>query len=118
MLDSTVPFTIVCRLLLAQKKMVIGRSGTAMANTEHVERLKQGSTAWNAWRKENVSIVPDLSDADLPGADLRDSDLHGADLSDADLTGANLTGSDLHGADLSDVVLIGANLIGSDLHEA
>src|SRR4051812_8451895 len=84
-------------------RVVIGRSGTAMANTEHVERLKQGSTAWNAWRKENVSIVPDLSDADLPGADLRDSDLHGADLSDADLTGANLTGSDLHGADLSDV---------------
>jgi len=42
-----------------------------MANDEHVAMLKKGVAAWNAWRDENPSILPDLSEADLSGAILR-----------------------------------------------
>jgi hypothetical protein len=42
-----------------------------MANDEHVALLKQGVDAWNAWRRYNPDIRPDLSEANLSGADLR-----------------------------------------------
>jgi len=32
-----------------------------MANDAHVALLKQGVAAWNAWRKQNPDIRPDLS---------------------------------------------------------
>ena len=41
-----------------------------MANDEHVASLKQGVAAWNAWRDEDQDIVPDLSHAELNGAEL------------------------------------------------
>ncbi|EGM4858771.1 pentapeptide repeat-containing protein [Salmonella enterica subsp. enterica serovar Typhimurium] len=56
-----------------------------------------------------------LRDADLRGADLRGADLRGADLRDADLRGADLRGADLRGADLYGVDLRDANLYGADL---
>jgi len=43
--------------------------GWAMANEDHVARLKQGVAAWNEWRAENENVVPDLSGADLRGAE-------------------------------------------------
>ncbi len=36
-----------------------------MANEEHLARLRAGVRVWNAWRKEQPSIVPDLSKANL-----------------------------------------------------
>jgi hypothetical protein len=36
-----------------------------MANDEHVALLKQGVSAWNAWRDENANIRPDLRKASL-----------------------------------------------------
>jgi uncharacterized protein YjbI with pentapeptide repeats len=92
-----------------------------MANDEHVALLKQGVAAWNAWRDEHRYIVPDLSDADLSGANLSKvaSKLSGyigelggmanlcgvnlgmATLARADLTGADLTGAALTLADLT-----------------
>jgi hypothetical protein len=39
-----------------------------MANDEHVAMLKKGVAAWNAWRDENLDILPDLRGADLSGA--------------------------------------------------
>jgi uncharacterized protein YjbI with pentapeptide repeats len=95
-----------------------------MANEDHVARLKQDITAWNRWRGENESVIPDLRYADLSGAnlaradlslaDLRQADLR-ADLSDANLFSANLTLADLDRADLSDANLSGANLSHLDL---
>jgi uncharacterized protein YjbI with pentapeptide repeats len=66
---------------------------------------------------------PNLSYADLCGADLRDADLSGANLSYADLGGANLSyadlcGANLCGADLRDADLSGANLRGANLSYA
>ena len=60
-----------------------------MSNDDHCAQLRKGVAAWNAWRKENPNIHPDLS-----GAIIGDWDLIQAKppLSDADLGGANLSG--------------------------
>jgi hypothetical protein len=55
-----------------------------MANDEHVAKLKQGVEAWNAWRRENPDIRPELSGADLRDWDLRIVDLSNACLIDTD----------------------------------
>jgi len=97
-----------------------------MANEEHLAILKQGVEAWNKWREENPTIVPnligrDLSRADLHQANLRAADLHRANLRAADLCGADLREANLYrailtGADLNEANLRGANLHGADLN--
>jgi uncharacterized protein YjbI with pentapeptide repeats len=69
-------------------------------------------------REEALKAYPNLSGADLSGADLSGADLRGAHLSRADLHGANLYGADLHGACLSDANLCGANLNDANLYGA
>src|SRR3954471_676514 len=71
-----------------------------MANEEHVALLKQGVDAWNAWRRENPNVSPDLSRANLAEADLSKEKLLRADLSEVNLLGVNLRGADLFRADL------------------
>src|SRR5262249_14656985 len=89
-----------------------------MANQDHVARLKQGVKAWNAWRRKNKTVVPDLDGADLSGANLSLADLSGANLSGADLRGADLSGANLRDAKLSGAWLSGANLAGATLCDA
>ena len=91
--------------------------------TDHLEKLREGVEAWNAWRAENPDIWPDLIGAYLTGADLIGANLNDAYLSGADLTDANLKGADLKGAKLTCADLIGANLndanlTGADLTDA
>ena len=108
-----------------------------MANPEHLAFLKRGVKEWTAWRKEHRDVRPNLSGADLRGAELngadlrgaslifvhlseaqlRTADLRGADLSEADLRGADLSRADLRGADLSRANLRGADLYWADLSE-
>jgi hypothetical protein len=99
-----------------------------VANEQHLQILKQGTDAWNRWRRENPEILPDLSGADLIRANLIGANLSRADLGRANLSGAHLNGADLIGAnlreanlskaDLSEACLIEANLIGADLSKA
>jgi uncharacterized protein YjbI with pentapeptide repeats len=94
-----------------------------MANEEHLARLKQGVAAWNAWRRENPTIQPDLQQANLIrtkllGADLRQTNLFRADLTRAHLAGADLTGAYLFMANLFMVDLTAAALAGADLTRA
>jgi Pentapeptide repeats (8 copies) len=84
-----------------------------MANDEHVAILKQGVTAWNAWRDENPDVRPDLREADLREADLREANLSRADLAEAHLSGADLSGANLIWAHLSGADLSGAKLTGT-----
>jgi uncharacterized protein YjbI with pentapeptide repeats len=96
-----------------------------MANQEHLDLLKQGSSAWNVWRAQHKEVRPDLSSADLGFADLSGADLsyanfseatlREADLNRADLTGATLTGADLSFAGLSFATLNEADLTGANL---
>jgi len=94
---------------------------SAMADQQHLDRLRQGASTWNAWMAEQRPLFqPDLSEADLSGADLsranliqaylRVAYLSGANLSRANLSGANLSGARLSYADLSEADLSGANL--------
>ena len=91
-----------------------------MAKRAHLRILKQGVDAWNQWRAENRSTVPDLEganlfDINLRAANLRETMLPGADLIWADLREADLTGADLTGADLRSADLGAADLTATDL---
>lgn len=94
-----------------------------MADPQHLARITEGVTAWNAWKTENPGVKPDLQGAVLAGADLRFADLswtdlRGAVLIEANLSGANLTYVQLNAANLSSVALSGADLNGADLTNA
>ena len=88
-----------------------------MANQEHVTLVLQGSEAWRRWRKENVGVTPDLSEANLSGAELSLANLIKASLIGADLSEANLRGANLFQADLHEANLRGANLSEAKLLE-
>ena len=94
-----------------------------MANPEHVEIVKQGAGAIDAWRKKNPNDRLDLREADLVQARLAQADLSHANLSLANLHGAiliqaNLEWTDLSGSDLSGTLLFDAKLSGANLNEA
>jgi len=76
-----------------------------MAHPEHLQILQQGVEAWNQWLHRGRGITPDLSGANLMGADLRQATLRGADLSETHLRGADLRQAYLRGADVSKVWL-------------
>lgn len=94
-----------------------------VSDREHIHYLAEGVEAWNAWRRANPGVRPDLSGSHirilkLAGADLREADMRKALLPGADLSGADLSGADLSGADLMEADLRGARLCGADLHGA
>jgi uncharacterized protein YjbI with pentapeptide repeats len=89
-----------------------------MPKDNHLAQLMKGVAAWNAWRDENPTIRPDLSEANLVGANLGRADLFGADLSKASLAGADLSWADLSEANLAGVKLPGANLRKATLFRA
>jgi TIR domain/Pentapeptide repeats (8 copies) len=90
--------------------------------------LKQGVKVWNAWRRKNLGVEIDLSnanlrDAILRGANLllaamRDANLSGAALVSVNLVDATLYGATLRGANLYDAILVNANLRGANLSGA
>jgi uncharacterized protein YjbI with pentapeptide repeats len=105
-----------------------------MPNPEHLDTLQKGVDTWNQWRKDHPEVVqPDLSGADLNGANLSDTDLRGVNLfranfrkarlqgsffNWADLRGARLHWADLRRVDLTSANLSEADLRGVDLREA
>jgi Pentapeptide repeats (8 copies) len=84
-----------------------------MANPMHIEKLNQGIDAWNRWRQDDQTTIPDLSRAILEHANLR-----GVDFRNANLEVARLIQADLRNAHLDGARLMGAWLDGSDLREA
>src|SRR6516162_5134015 len=74
-----------------------------MSDPDHVAMLRNGViTEWNAWRKANPGLVPDLFNADLSKLDLASDDATGINLYRANLEHATLIGTYLHGANLRD----------------
>ncbi len=71
-----------------------------MANPEQVQMLLRSVEEWNNWRKDNPDVIPDLYQASLCQANLREADLSRVNLREADLQGADLCHSNLRGADL------------------
>jgi hypothetical protein len=91
-----------------------------MADAKHLARLKQGVSAWNAWRRRSPSVRPDLSrawliDAELRGINLANANLERANLRSSTLSGANLRRANLRGADLRAASLRRARLDYADL---
>ena len=84
-----------------------------MDKAELIGLLKNNVTQFNLFRKENPSVVPDLSGADLAGSNIAQ-----ADLARANLAGAFLRGASLKGANLSFAVLERADLREADLTDA
>jgi len=99
-----------------------------MANKEHLAILRQGVEVWNQWKRDNPNIFPDLSKADLRGADLRRAnlirvdfrraDLHEANLLRVNVSEANLMGADLRWTNLSGAYLRWTYLNGAKLNGA
>jgi hypothetical protein len=84
-----------------------------MANPEHLQILKQGVEAWNAWYNQHRPIEPDLTNPTLSIHDVLEANLAEIALNVANLCEAHLVGPTLTGA-----TLIGANLRGANLHRA
>lgn len=94
-----------------------------MANPEHVAKLKEGVEAWNAWREENPRVRPDLGqveglNAHLNGYDFTDTDFFNANLIGAQLKSTTLHGTDFQYADLVCAELQFAKLIDSNFSHA
>ena len=115
-----------------------------MANDEHLKILGQGVDVWNKWRKDDLSIKPDLSGIDfhslyrkypiLERRDSRDPNsilapiLRGINFDNTNLSYTTLRGVDLSNATLEDAYiwranlksckLCNANLSGADISEA
>ncbi len=88
-----------------------------MADPVHLEKLCQGPKLWNAWRKENPELAPDLSDARLTLSQRQFGPSNGGpiDLSNADLSGGALRYATLTGANFAQATLIAADLVHSRL---
>jgi uncharacterized protein YjbI with pentapeptide repeats len=95
-----------------------------MANKEHLDILAKGVEAWNAWRKQNREVHPDLCGLDwtsnsggllLNYMDLSGVSLRGAKLHEARLIQADFREAVLDYADLSSAQLFGADFAGSTL---
>jgi len=89
-----------------------------MADPQHLDVIRQGVKAWNAWREENPRLRADLSEANFYGANLYGANLSRTNLSGANLCRANLIGADLRWAALIDTSLIEASLIEANLIHA
>lgn len=106
-----------------------------MARKEDKKIIEQGVTAWNAWRKNNPGMVPDLynidiSDQNWDGANFTRTDFVKATLNNTHLENARFNGvldesgnsigrayfveAKLRGAHLKNAVLSRANLIKAD----
>jgi uncharacterized protein YjbI with pentapeptide repeats len=91
---------------------------TAMADSEQVQLLRSGATAWNDWRRQHPDAQPDLAGAPLRGLDLSSADLRDADLRRADLRGTILRSARLTRARLDEANFFKAVLDGADLDGA
>jgi uncharacterized protein YjbI with pentapeptide repeats len=72
-----------------------------VANKEQVKLLKRGAGGWNAWRKANPKINPDLSVAAISATNLTGANLTRTNLNSANLTGAEFNDTTLANLDLS-----------------
>ncbi|MDP2621622.1 MAG: pentapeptide repeat-containing protein [Hyphomicrobiales bacterium] len=84
-----------------------------MGDPSHIAKVQEGVDQWNAWRKANPRLQPDLTHVDLSGRDLSGIDFRGVGLFEADLSHARLIGANLRQARLVRTRLDNADLTGA-----
>jgi uncharacterized protein YjbI with pentapeptide repeats len=89
-----------------------------VSDPAHVDVLKHGVAAWNAWRVANPSIVPNLSGMSLVRQDFSGIDFSNAELLETAFDGANLTDANLADARLNAATLMRTNLCRANLRAA
>lgn len=99
-----------------------------MANPEHLELVRSGVDALNAYAAAHGEVALDLEGADLSGlalagarlqaARLAHTSLRGCDLRNARFNSADMRGCDLRDADLRGASVHRADLTGADLRGA
>lgn len=89
-----------------------------MADDKHVELIRSGVEALNAFAEEHEDVSLDLREADLSGMDLRNARLQGARLGNASLEGCDLRDSRLNSSDLRGCNLRNADLRNANMHRA
>jgi len=77
---------------------------------EHVRRFQRGHRYWNAWRKANPDVVPDLSGTKFERRDLRYMDLTCANLRGSVFDGAILTYARLYAVEAQNASFKRVNL--------
>ena len=96
-----------------------------MSYPEHKRKFNQGAVAWNAWRRDNPDVKPNLQGVTLSG-DLRafhfsEIDfgtclLFGADISVADVRHSKFHLATMRGADFTRAEMSHANLERAELN--
>ena len=87
-------------------------------NPEHLAKLHEGLGPWNAWRRMNPFVRPDLEDADLRGLVLATASLFYVNLRNTSMDGVEARRAELHYANLGSARLSAANLEGALCHQA
>src|SRR6266704_3470592 len=107
-----------------QERFYLLKQGSSAEMPRDIHILMQGQTVWNTWRRSNPTRSLETGEiirlhlADLSGADLSGTNLHGFDFIHTLLGGANLSNSDLSEAILSYADLGNADLSGANLRRA
>ena len=76
-----------------------------MGNDDQLTILRQGSAAWNKWRRENPNTYIDLSRADLSGASLIETNLEGSILTGCKIYGISAWKLELKDSKQNDLVI-------------
>ncbi len=87
-----------------------------MANGEHLELVRRGVEALNAFTKEHEDVSLDLREANLSGMDLRSARMQGARLRGANLESCDLRDARFNSSDMRDCNLRNADLRNTSLH--
>ena len=75
-----------------------------MANSEHLNILKQGVEAWNKWRDENRDERPDLSGVDLSGSKFSGANFSNTNFNKARLNQWSVDDCDFSESNLTEIV--------------
>ncbi len=90
-----------------------------MANSKHVEILKQGIEVWNRWREDNPDVRPELRRIDFRGIfGEYGTNLRGINFSRTHLEGSSLFRINLNKANLKDANIRSVHFMGVNLREA
>ena len=87
-----------------------------MGDPTHLAKIREGVSAWNAWREDNPRVQPNLTRAELSGVDLTGVDFRGVGLFKAKLHRAILVGANLRQARLVKTEFDGADLSGAKVY--